>query len=315
MSPETIKYKIVFFGTPEIAADTLCKLNDTGFNIIGAVTQPDKPTGRQGALTPPLVKVTAQELNIPVFQPTTIRDGQFLKQLQELKPDLCIVISYGKIFPPEFFSIPPLGFINVHYSLLPKYRGASPLQTAVINGDKESGVTVTLLEPEVDSGPILDQKKLSIPEDAYYEDLLKEYGKEGAEFLVATLKKYLSGEIRPQKQDHTKATLAKVFTRDDGRINWSRPVDQIYNRVRALGLEPGTWTTWNGETLKIIKAHSIAEENHNDIGMVSERDGKIVVSSGRGSLALEIIQLAGGRVMTAKEFINGKKDFIGSILE
>ncbi|MEK7525645.1 MAG: methionyl-tRNA formyltransferase [Patescibacteria group bacterium] len=315
MPPENQKQRIVFFGTPEIAAETLRTLRKAGFNIIGAVTQPDKPTGRQGALTPPPAKVTAQELSIPVFQPATLRDGVFLNQLRELRPDLCIVISYGKIFPPEFLNAVPLGFINVHYSLLPKYRGASPLQTAIMNGDKESGVTVALLEPEVDSGPILDQKKIAIPGDLYYEDLLKEYGKEGAEFLVVTLKKYLSGEIKPQKQDHAQATLAKVFTRDDGRINWSRPVEQIYNRVRALGLEPGTWTTWNGETLKIIKAHPATEENHDDIGMVSERDGNIVVSTGHGSLALEIIQIAGGRAMSAKEFINGKKDFIGSVLE
>lgn len=307
--------KIVFFGTPEIAANTLRTLHNAGFNIIGAVTQPDKLAGRQGTLTPPPVKIAAQELNVPIFQPTTLRDGSFLNKLRELKPDLCIVISYGKIFPPEFLNVAPLGFINVHYSLLPKYRGASPLQTAIMNGDKESGVTVALLEPEVDSGPILDQKKLPIPEDVYYEDLLKEYGKEGAEFLVVTLKKYLSGEIKPQKQDHSQATLAKVFTRDDGRINWSRPADQICNRVRALGQEPGTWTTWNGETLKIIKAHLIDEENHDDIGMVSERDGNIVVSTGHGSLAPEIIQLAGGRAMSAKEFVNGKKDFIGSVLD
>ena len=312
MSPET---KIVFFGTPEIAANTLRTLHAAGFNMIATVTQPDKPTGRQGVPTPPPTKTAGEGLGIPVFQPATLRDGSFLNKLRELKPDLCVVISYGKIFPPEFLNVAPLGFINVHYSLLPEYRGASPLQTAIMNGDKESGVTVALLEPEVDSGPILDQKKLPIPEDAYYEDLLNEYGKEGAEFLVVTLNKYLSGEIKPQKQDHSQATLAKVFTRDDGRINWSRPADQIYNRVRALGQEPGVWTTWKGETLKIIKAHPITKENHDNIGTVSEIDGNIIVSTGHGSLVLEIIQLAGGRAISAKEFINGKKDFVGSTLE
>lgn len=312
MSLET---KIIFFGTPEIAANTLRTLHASGFNMIAAVTQPDKPTGRQGALTPPPTKLVAEELGIPVFQPATLRDGSFLNKLRELQPELCVVISYGKIFPPEFLNVAPLGFVNVHYSLLPNYRGASPLQTAIINGDKESGVTVALLEPEVDSGPILDQKKLPVPEDLFYQDLLKEYGREGAEFLVTTLQKYLSGEIKPQQQDHSRATLAKVFTRDDGRINWSRPVEQIYNRIRALSIEPGTWTTWNGEALKIIKAHPILEENGDDIGIISEVGGEIVASTGRGSLALEIIQLAGGKAMSVKEFINGKKDFIGSKLE
>ena len=315
MLPDTPKQKIIFFGTPEIAANTLRTLYSIGFNIIGTVTQPDKPTGRQGTMTPPPVKVVAQELNIPVFQPATIRDGQFLTQLQELKPDLCIVISYGKIFPPEFFSISPLGFVNVHYSLLPKYRGASPLQTAIMNGDKQSGVTVALLEPEVDSGPILAQKKLPIPEDIYYEDLLKKYGSEGADFLVQTLPKYISGEIKPEQQNHSKATLAKVFTRDDGCVNWSRPANQIYNRVRALSLEPGVWTTLNGEVLKIIKAHPLNEENDAKIGSVVDVNGQIAVSTGHGLLALEIIQLAGGRAMSAKEFTNGRKDFIGSVLK
>ncbi|MEK7194784.1 MAG: methionyl-tRNA formyltransferase [Patescibacteria group bacterium] len=315
MPPENQKQRIVFFGTPEIAAETLRTLRKAGFNIIGAVTQPDKPTGRQGALTPPPAKVTAQELSIPVFQPATLRDGVFLNQLRELRPDLCIVISYGKIFPPEFLNAVPLGFINVHYSLLPKYRGASPLQTAIMNGDKESGVTVALLEPEVDSGPILDQKKIAIPGDLYYEDLLKEYGKEGAKLLVTTLNKYLSGKIKPQPQDHSQATLAKVFTHDDGRINWSRPADQIYNRIRALGQEPGVWTTWNGETLKIIKASLINEENNADVGTVIMHNDQIAVPTSYGLLALEIIQLAGGRAMSVKEFTNGRKDFIGSKLE
>ena len=196
MLPDTPKQKIIFFGTPEIAANTLRTLYSIGFNIIGTVTQPDKPTGRQGTMTPPPVKVVAQELNIPVFQPATIRDGQFLTQLQELKPDLCIVISYGKIFPPEFFSISPLGFVNVHYSLLPKYRGASPVQSAILNGDSKTGCSIIKMDAKIDHGPIVYQFEEEIKPDDTSLDLYNriftktaevlKVGKEKDNFIIIT---------------------------------------------------------------------------------------------------------------------------------
>lgn len=311
------KNRIIFFGTPEIAADALRALHKAGYNLAAAVTQPDKPTGRAGKSTPPSVKIAAQKFGIPVFQPATLKDGDFLQKFRELKPDLGVVFSYGKIFPASFFEIPPLGFINIHFSLLPAYRGASPLPTAIMNGDQESGVTIALLAPEVDSGPILAQKRLPIPSDVYYLELLQIYTREGILLLLENLPRYLAGELKPRAQDHTKATFTKLFTRIDGRIDWSRSAEQIYNQIRALSFEPGTWTTWENTEIKIIKAHPAANQLFEAVppGTIIKTENKIAVATGAGLLVLETIQAAGAKPMPVTDFVRGWPGFIGAPLK
>ena len=308
--------KLIFFGTPDIAAYTLRVLCSVGYNALAVVTQPDKPTGRDRMLTPPPVKTIARELGIPVFQPVTLKDGVFLEELRRLQPDVCVVISYGKIFPASFFEIPPLGFLNVHFSLLPAYRGASPLPTAIMNGDRESGVTIALLVPKVDSGPILAQKRLPIPQEKYYPEIINEYMQKGTELLLEVLPRYVSGGIKPREQDHGQATFTKILTRQDGNIDWDRSAEQIFNQIRALNPEPGTWTTFDKATLRILRASllSAAAKDVDKPGRVIRHDGTIAVTTGLGLLALELIQREGKKPIAPDDFANGHPDFIGVTL-
>lgn len=315
MSSEFKNLKIVFFGGPQYTVSALQKLHSEGWPIVLVVTPPDKPAGRGGILASSPLKLAAQKLGITVRTPINLRDEQFWYEFSEISPDLCIVVAYNKIIPKRYLDIPKLGMLNIHPSLLPEYRGPSPIQSAVLDGRESTGVSIMLLDEMVDHGPILAAEPWAIPTTLDSSEIHDELFRVGANLLSRILPEYVDGNLKPTEQNHQQATFTQKFSRDDGRINWSRPADQIYNRVRALSQEPGVWTTWKGEALKIIRAHPVIEENHDDMGMVSERNEKVVVSTGHGSLALEIIQLAGGRTMSAKEFANGRKDFIGSVLE
>src|SRR3989338_11561265 len=220
----TEQIKIIIFGTPEFSVPAFKFLIENDYRIIAAVTAPDKPVGRKQMLVSPPIKILAQQNNTPVFQPSSLKkDTEFLQKFKELKPDLCVIVAYGKIIPKDYLNLPKYGFVNIHPSLLPKYRGPSPIQSAILNGETETGVSIMLVDAEMDHGPIIAKREFSISNFKFsnHDELAKELFTLGGKLLIEILPKYISGEIKPEPQDHSQATFTKMFTREDGRINWS----------------------------------------------------------------------------------------------
>ncbi|MBI2064606.1 MAG: methionyl-tRNA formyltransferase [Candidatus Yanofskybacteria bacterium] len=326
--------KIVFFGTSDFAVPALKSLLNFGYPIMAVVTQPEKPAGRLRVTMPSPVKKLALENNIPTLEPHNLKnDEEFFKHFKHLNPDLCIVASYGKIIPSRYLEIPKYGFINIHPSLLPKYRGPSPIQTAILNGDTETGVSIMLIDEQMDHGPILGITNYELRITNYYKETEEELAKLGAELLIDTLPKYISGEIKPQEQNHSQATLTKMITREDGHIDWNRPAEEIYNQIRALNPEPGTWTLLR-QGSRLAKAYGgarvggqsktlnikTAQTTDSDCGtkphgLIEKLNNDIAVATKKCYLILKQIQLEGGKEMDAKSFVNGHPDFLSSILE
>ncbi|MBI2552621.1 methionyl-tRNA formyltransferase [Candidatus Uhrbacteria bacterium] len=310
--------RLVFFGTPEFAVPTLTALDDAGFEIAAVVTQPDKPVGRGLRVETPPVKVKAEELGLTVLQPLSL--GNAATSLSdELRADFGVVVAYGKIIPKDVLNVFPRGILNVHPSRLPKYRGPSPIQAAILNGDRETGVTIMLLDEGMDHGAILAQAKIAITPKATGNSLNETLAQTGAKLLVETLPKYLAGEIKPQEQDHAQATYTKILTREDGHIDWNKPAQYIERQVRAYDAWPGTWTLWERRRLKILRAVL----RHNTIGCAANRapgyvwkpeDRRLAVNCGAGSLILEQLQIEGKKPMSADEFLRGYPKFLGGIL-
>ena len=320
---------IIFFGTSEFAVPALKALVTEKYDIVAVITQPDKPTGRKQTPTPPPVKIAAEKLGLKVLQPQNLKIETLENLLEivncKLKIDIGIVAAYGKILPKQFLDAPEYGFINIHPSLLPKYRGPSPIQTAVLNGEAETGVSIMLIDEQIDHGAILVQQKFEI-RNSKFEIIAKDLAELGAKLLIETLPKYISGEIKPQPQDHSQATFTKMFTRADGRINWSEPAEKTYNQIRALNPEPGTWTTWHPSTssgqankviniLDVTSRGDVSPQTKETSGTIRKIDGDVAVATGKCYLVLKQIQLEGGKEMDARDFINGHPDFPNSVLE
>ncbi|MEK9157731.1 MAG: methionyl-tRNA formyltransferase [Patescibacteria group bacterium] len=278
--------KIVFFGTPEFATRPLKALIEKGYSVIAVVTQPDSLLGRKKLLTSPAVKLVAQEHQIPVFQPENLKSEEFFETFKNLNSDICIVGGYGNLIPPRYLEVPKFGFLCIHPSILPKYRGPSPVQGAILNGDRETGVTIMVIDKEMDHGPIVSIEKYALSPDIFKEEAEKEMWDLGAKLLIKTLPKYISREVVPQPQDHNQATFTKLLTRTEGRIDWSKSAQEIYNQIRALNPEPGTWTMWNDKIINIKSAESI-----------------------EGKLTLSVIQIEGKKETTLAEFLHGHPDF------
>lgn len=279
--------KIVFFGTSDFATPALEALVANGHEITGVITTPDKPAGRKKVLTPPPLKTAAEKLGLQVFQPASLKDDDFFETFKTLNSDLAVVTAYGKIIPEKYLSVPEHGFINIHPSLLPVYRGPTPIQTALLNGDKETGVSIMIVDKDMDHGPILAQEKYDIWSKTTYSQLSEELAKMGAEMLIKTIPDFVEGKIQPQEQNHEQATFCKIYKREDGRLDWSRSAQENFNRVRALNPEPGTWTTWQEKTLNIKKAKLDEQGNFEPL----------------------IVQLEGGKEMPFESFLNGHPDF------
>ena len=304
------RLRLVLFGTPRFAVPSLRRLVADGWPVELVVTAPDKPVGRRGVLTPCAVKSAALELGLPVRTPVSLKDDDFWHAFSELRPDLCIVAAYGKLIPKRYLDVPRLGFLNIHPSLLPLYRGPSPIQSAILDGASRTGVSIMLLDEEMDHGPILAQESWDIPSGFDAPACETELASIGARLLADSLSGYANGSIIPRPQDHSTATFTKKFTRDDGRLAWDRPAVSVSNRVRALSTEPGTWTTWNGAVLNIVAAHPISGSAA--IGAVVKSDGAVGIGCQDGILVVELVQPEGGRVMDAAAFVNGHPEFIGS---
>jgi methionyl-tRNA formyltransferase len=313
--------RIVFMGSPEFAVPTLAMLMKN-YMVVGVLTQPDKPAGRGQRLTAQPVKQWAQEHGLPVFQPRTLRDAATQSQLADLKPDVIVVAAFGLLLPKPVLDLPPHGCINVHASLLPRYRGAAPIHAAILNGEPETGITLMQMEEGLDTGPMLAQASLDIRPDDTTGALSARLAELGAQMLAETLPRWIAGEITPQPQDHSRATLAPKLDKADGRLDWSRPAVELDRRVRALSPWPGTFTTWNCKLLKILSVQVAGRTPEKSRGQVSQGatglavkdEGGVGVVTGDGILRLVEVQLEGKRAMSASDFARGQPAFIGSVL-
>jgi len=310
ITPDSKKLRLIFMGTPEFAVPGLKNLLTTPeFEIVGVFTQPDKPVGRRQTLTPPPIKIVAAENKLIVFQPEKIKPE--LENIRRLRPDLIVVIAYGKIIPQEILDIPPFGCINVHASLLPKYRGAACLNAPILNGDAETGVTIMRMEAGLDTGPILRQAKIKLNGTETLEDVHDRLSELGAELIVPTLLDFVAGKIIPQKQDDSQASYIKTLSKEDGRLDLTGSAIEIERMIRAYNPWPGTYTEINGETLKIIAVEPKAETiNKARAGQLFIDGNRLLIQCGQNSLVILKLQLAGKKIMSTQEFINGYKSLI-----
>jgi len=309
------KLKIIFMGTPDFGAPSLLSLIDQ-VNVLAVVTQPDKKVGRKQEVTESPIKKLALKHGIEILQPEKVKgNAEFIQRVKDLQPDLIVVVAYGFILPQEILDIPKYGVINVHASLLPKYRGASPIQAAILNGDKETGVTIMLIDDEVDHGPVLSEKTITITSSDNFESLHDKLAQLGADLLKDTLPKYISGEIEAVSQNEADATYCKILTKEDGKIDWAKPAEEIERQVRAFTPWPGSFAYWEDQTLKVLKA-KYHNDNYNDnVGKIFKLKDGFAVVCGQGTLEILELQLEGKKPMSAKEFLNGYAGIIGSILK
>lgn len=302
--------RIVFMGSPEFALPSLRKLAATG-NVIGVVTQPDRPSGRRQKLTPPPVKELAIELGIPFIQPVKVRQPEAMTQLKTWAPDVIVVVAYGQILRPDLLELPPFGCLNVHASLLPRWRGAAPIQAAILHGDPKTGVTIMRLDAGMDTGPILSQRQVEITPEDTYGTLSARLAEVGAELLIETLPKYLSGEITPQEQDSSLATLAPMLKKEDGLLDFNRPAEALERQVRAFQPWPGAFMPWQDGILKVIKASVKVPSQDAPPGKRIIIAGFPAVCTPSGALVLEEVQPAGKRPMSGKVFLQGARQWQG----
>ena len=304
-------------GTPDFALFSLRALVESGEDVIGVVTQPDKPKGRGYALTPPPVKVYAEEKGLPVYQPATLRGDEFAATLAELNPDLIVVVAFGKILPQNVLDYPKFGCINVHGSLLPEYRGAAPMQRAIIDGKKETGITTMVMADGIDTGDMLLKRKITIETNDNFETVHDKLGACGAETLLDTLKELRAGTLVAIPQDDTLATHAAKIEKADCLIDFDRPASAVHDQIRGLSPIPLSFThTPDGKMLKVIASELISYKHDASAGTVlSLDDGKIVVACRDGAVALLTVLPEGKKRMSASDFINGRKIQVGDVLK
>jgi methionyl-tRNA formyltransferase len=306
--------RIIFMGTPDFAVPSLKTLAESPHEIVTVVTQPDRPKGRGRTLTPPPVKIAAQDLKIPVFQPEKVRAEDALDKLAALKPDLLITAAYGQILPKRLLDLPPLGCINVHASLLPRWRGGAPIHRAIIEGDKETGVTIMRMVEALDAGDILSQVTVPITEEDTAGTLHDKLAEAGAKLLSETLPHILSGDVQGTPQDERLATYAPNLTREDEQIDWTKPARQIVNQIRGLNPWPVAFTTSEDKIFKIWKARIDDEYSVQDEPgtVLSVTNDAIRVQAGKGIVAIQEIQPAGKKRMSVEAFLRGKQMAPGS---
>jgi methionyl-tRNA formyltransferase len=311
--------RIVFFGTSNVALPILESLSRK-FDILAVVTSPDAPVGRSQALTESPVSVLAKEMNLPLFKPEKVKGNiEFAEQLKVLNADIFVVVSYGKILPLPIINLPKFKTINVHFSLLPKYRGASPIQSALLNGETQSGVSIFILDELVDHGPILATLKINIDSDDNALSLSQKMAFASAELIVPTIDGYTSGTIQPQEQNHAQATYTTHIDKAQGKIDWSKTAQTIYNQFRAFYPWPGVWTVWQGKKVKILdciintdlRTVSGSADNY---GCGQVLDGGIVACGDNTFLQIKTLQIEGKKATKISDFLHGNQEFINSVL-
>jgi len=305
--------RVIFMGTPEFACPTLQKLIERGDNVVAVVTQPDRPKGRGQKLMSPPVKDLAQKYGIPVFQPPKVRDPEFIELLRGLRPDVMVVVAFGQILPKALLEVPSHGCINVHASLLPKYRGAAPLNWCLVNGEAETGVTTMLMDVGLDTGPMLLKRSTPIHENEDIVSLHDRMSVMGAELLSETLDRLAAADIEPQNQDGGQSSYAPMLKKEDGQVNWARDARSIHNQVRGLVVWPGAYTFLDGQVLKIYR--SCIGTGSGMPGQVLRADKKgLEVACLTGSLIIEEVQLAGKKRLDVASFLSGYAVAVGSLL-
>lgn len=303
--------RIVFMGSPEFALPTLQALSNH-FQVVGVVTQPDRPSGRGQAVTPPAIKVLAQTLNIPVIQPPHMREPMALEKVRAWQPEVIVVAAFGQILRPEMLNLPPQGCINVHASLLPRWRGAAPIQAAILHGDHQTGVTIIKMDAGIDTGPLLSQRAIAIAPEDTAGSLSIKLANSGAELLVETLPPYIRNELHPQPQNENLATYAPMLKKSDGQLDFTQPAQDLARRVRAFNPWPSTFMIWQDRMLKIHRAHAVTEidQTNQDQQVPGETliyAGLPAVFTGRGILVLDEVQPEGKKPMAGSKFIHGAK--------
>ena len=310
------KIPILFMGTPHFAALALVGLVEAGFNVTSVVCRPDGKSGRGGTLTPPEVKIEAKRHGIHVFQPEN--KAELTKIVQKLKPELIVVAAYGMIVSKEVLETPKYGALNIHGSLLPKYRGASPIVEAILNGDKETGITVMKMSVGMDEGPIITKHKLLITNDDTTESLTKKMAELGARAIIETIPSWVSGELKETPQDNEKATYCRKITKEDGHIDWNKSAEQIERMVRAYQPWPTAYTFVGDMRIKILQAQLCEKDcdaSKSAVGAFHFGTGHICVVTGEGVLKILELQPEGKRKMLARDFINGNAKLNGAKLE
>jgi len=298
--------RLVFLGTPAFAVPTLERMAAAGHSLLAVVTQPDRPRGRGQNPAPPPVKEAALRLGLPVYQPERIRRPEAVEYLRALAPDAMVVVGYGQIIPQSIIDIPPIGILNVHASLLPKYRGAGPVQWAVINGETRTGVTIMRIDAGLDTGDMLLKAETEIGPEENAVDLARRLSEMGAGLLLEALEGLAAGKIVPEKQDSSQATYAPLLKKEDGLIDWRLPAAGIHNRIRGLQPWPGAYTSFRGQTLHIWKARVAAGQAAGAAGAILSVK-PLVVACGQGALEFEELQLEGRKRLPAAEFANGQR--------
>lgn len=307
-------------GTPHFAEASLTLLFEAGYHIVAVFTQPDKPSGRDQTSVQSAVKIFAEKNTIPVIQPLTLKH-EALEQLRSYRPDIVVVAAYGKILPESFLGVPRYGCVNVHASLLPRWRGASPVQNALLSGDTETGITILKMDRGMDTGPILSKRSIPLLPDDTTETLLPKLAQVGGTLLVETLPDWIEGRITPRDQDQTGVTLCQLIEREDGKLFWTESAETLYNRFRALQPWPGVFSFWKrGGSLLRLKLHHLSLHPHtpetpHDLGEVFELGEHVGVQTGNGVLFLHTVQLEGKSALPIADFIRGYPDFVGTRLE
>ncbi len=298
--------RIVFMGTPEFAVPSLEALLASDDQVVGVVTQPDRPKGRGQVLTPSPIKIIAQREHIPLLQPLKIKAPEFLEALAAWKPDLIAVTAFGRILPGSVLALPSMGCVNVHGSLLPKYRGAAPVQWAVINGERETGITTMLMDEGMDTGAMLLQESLVIDPDDTAGTLAPRLAAIGGRLLIETIRRLKAGTITPFPQDHSRATMAPILKKEDGLIDWTMSASQLSNRVRGLSPWPGAYTFLNGERWMIWKASHRAMDQQGVPGTIVGVTKQVIqVATGEGVLEVTEVQPANSKRLTVAQFLAG----------
>ena len=311
------RLRIVFMGTPTIAVPTLEALVADGHEVVAVVTQPDRPAGRGRATAPPPVKEAALRLGLTVLQPPTLRRPEVVAELRQLRPDAIVVAAFGQILRPAVLSLPALGCLNMHPSLLPKLRGTSPISGAILDGLAETGVTINLMDEGMDTGPILAQVREPVLPDDDAETLGRRLAEIGARLMARTLREWAAGRITPRPQDHSQATFTRLLRREDGLIDWQLPAVEIGRRARAYHPWPGAYTYWEGKLLKLLRVHPVPGYPAGtkpgrvlglarvDLGAGERPEPDLLLATGAGALAVERLQLEGRRAVSASEFVRG----------
>ena len=309
--------RIVFMGTPDFSVPTLEALVASEHEVVGVVTQPDKPKGRGKEIHMSPVKECALQHNIPVYQPVRARDEAFVDEMRALNPDVMVVIAFGQILPKSLLELPKYGCVNIHASLLPKYRGAAPIQWAVINGDEETGITTMMMDVEMDTGDILEKTVVKLDPEETGGSLFDRLSLLGGDLILSTLSKLEKGEITPVPQDHEKATYVKKISKSMGDIDWTMDAVSIERLVRGLNPWPSAFTRWNGKMLKIWEAKVIPDP---DVklpcgSVISASDEGLKIQTGAGVLCVTSLQLEGKKRMDTAAFLRGYQVAAGSMME